>query len=266
MSVQLHHFCDASEEAYAAVSYIRIEKADGTVHASFIYGKAKLSPLKSQTIPRLELIAAVLAVENDLMIKNEMGLVFNATFFWSDSMVVLGQIKSEDGKFPTFVHRRVTDVRQASDPEQWRYVPTDMNPADITTRGATELDQWLSAPLYLLANENTWPESPGYTSVTAAVVEETRIPKEDNMADKSYDQQQPGQVNGEVVYTRSHDPSQDGCQETESSPSEDTVSSLAATTKEVRKYIGYSTTDLSKFIRNPTDVFMHSFSSWFKLR
>ena len=71
----------------------------------------------------------------------EMGLVFNTTFFWSDSMVVLGQIKSVDGKFATFVHRRVTDICQASDSEQWRYVLTDLNPADIATRGITELDQ-----------------------------------------------------------------------------------------------------------------------------
>ena len=181
-------------------------------------------------------------------------------------MVVLGQIKSEDGKFPTFVHRRVTDVRQASDSEQWRYVPTNLNPADIATRGATELDMWLNAPLYLLSNSDTWPESPCSSSVIIAVSEEPEK-RNNNMAAESHDQQQPGQVNGENMYDKSHDSRQeDGCQETVSPPHEGAVSSLAATTEEVRKHMGCSTTDFSQFTSSPTDVFIHSFSGWFKLR
>ena len=70
-AIQLHFFCDASEEAYAAVCYVRIVLHDGTVHCSFLFGKSRLAPLQTRSIPRLELMAAVLAVEIYLMIKIE---------------------------------------------------------------------------------------------------------------------------------------------------------------------------------------------------
>ena len=60
---QLHFFCDASKEAYAAVCYVRITLSDGTVHCSFLFGKSRLAPLQTRSISRLELMAAVLAVE-----------------------------------------------------------------------------------------------------------------------------------------------------------------------------------------------------------
>ena len=58
-SAQLHHFADASEYAYSAVSYLRL--VNGQVSCSFML--ARLAPLKSTTIPRLELAAAVEAVK-----------------------------------------------------------------------------------------------------------------------------------------------------------------------------------------------------------
>ena len=55
-TTQLHFFCDASEEAYAAVCYVRITLSDGTVHCSFLFGKNRLAPLQTRSIPRLELM------------------------------------------------------------------------------------------------------------------------------------------------------------------------------------------------------------------
>ena len=54
--VQLYGFYDASNSAYAAVVYI----ADGSEPPSFVVSKTRVSPLKSQTIPRLELLSALL--------------------------------------------------------------------------------------------------------------------------------------------------------------------------------------------------------------
>ena len=60
--VELHHFCDASEYAYGAASYIKIFDAEGKVRSSLVMGKARVAPIKPVTIPRLELSAAVVAV------------------------------------------------------------------------------------------------------------------------------------------------------------------------------------------------------------
>lgn len=63
---QIHHFSDASELGYGTVSYLslsRMTNAEGKVHVAFLMAKAKVAPLKWQTIPRLELAAAALSVK-----------------------------------------------------------------------------------------------------------------------------------------------------------------------------------------------------------
>ncbi|XP_045104409.1 uncharacterized protein LOC123499943 [Portunus trituberculatus] len=72
--IQLHHFCDASQRAYGAVSYLRITGVMGVHYVAFVYGKAKLAPLKQLTIPRLELCAAVLAIKADERLRRELDL------------------------------------------------------------------------------------------------------------------------------------------------------------------------------------------------
>lgn len=54
---------DASSTAIAAVAYLKTTDSDGEINVGFICGKAKLAPRPEITIPRLELCAAVLAVE-----------------------------------------------------------------------------------------------------------------------------------------------------------------------------------------------------------
>ncbi|XP_071150458.1 uncharacterized protein [Mytilus edulis] len=60
---ELHVFSDASEKAIAAVAFLRTTDSSGEPNIGFILGKAKVAPTSGHTIPRLELSAAVLAVE-----------------------------------------------------------------------------------------------------------------------------------------------------------------------------------------------------------
>ena len=50
VSKQLHGFSDASENAYAAVVYLRMVDAGGKVHVSIVTSKTKVSPIKRLTI------------------------------------------------------------------------------------------------------------------------------------------------------------------------------------------------------------------------
>ncbi len=80
---QLHHFSDASEQGYGTVTYLRIQNSSGDIHVSFLMGKARVTPLKDITVPRLELTAAVLAVRVDLMLKKELRLQLQESVFWT---------------------------------------------------------------------------------------------------------------------------------------------------------------------------------------
>ena len=85
--------------------------------------------------------------------------------FWTDSASVLKYIKNETSRFRVFVANRVTEIRKASQPSQWRYVETASNPADVASRGA-KVDAflknatWVSGPRFLLQPESEWPVSP----------------------------------------------------------------------------------------------------------
>ncbi|KAL0146847.1 hypothetical protein M9458_057786, partial [Cirrhinus mrigala] len=162
IAAQLHHFSDASEYAYGTVSYLLNER--GEKHCSFLMGKSRVAPLKRVTIPRLELTAAVVAVKVDKMLQQEMQVPLQQSVFWTDSTTVLKYIASETARFKMFVANRISLIREATKPSQWKYVRTNENPADQASRGlkAKSLAQggtWISGPDFLL-HEKDWPEQP----------------------------------------------------------------------------------------------------------
>ena len=59
ISLQIHGFGDSSEVAYAAVVYLRIETSEGA-YTQLVMSKTRVAPLAKQTIPRLDLLAALI--------------------------------------------------------------------------------------------------------------------------------------------------------------------------------------------------------------
>ena len=165
VSCQLHYFSDASELAYGAVAYLRLVNASGAVHCSFVIGKSRLSPLKTVTIPRLELSAATLSTRLDRMIREEIELTIDESFYWTDSMCVLRYIENEEKRFQTFVANRMAAIREQSLPTQWKYVETKLNPADDASRGlevdaVIDSNRWTKDPDFLWQSEEMWPVRP----------------------------------------------------------------------------------------------------------
>ena len=80
--VQLHHFSDASQGVYGTAYYLRLVDVHGNIHCSFIIRKSRLAPLRSITIPRLELSAAVMSVKMDHVLRRELDLPLVEGIFW----------------------------------------------------------------------------------------------------------------------------------------------------------------------------------------
>ena len=154
--VQLRHFWDASNHRYGQCSYLRLTDDTGQVHCSFVMGKARVTPLKLVTIPRLELTAALLSVRVSASLREELEYDQITEVFYTDSQVVLGYIKTR--RFHVFVANRVQEIRENSTPDQWKYIETKENPADESSRGLSPQDlvnnsRWLSGPPFLWERE-----------------------------------------------------------------------------------------------------------------
>lgn len=134
-TVELHVFSDASEVAYAASAYLRIINDKRDVQCSFIMGKCRNSPIRRPTIPRLELMASVMAVRLSNIILAELDWKVNSVIFWTDSTTVLQYIDNENRRFHHFVAARLEEIHQYTKPNQWRHVSGQLNPADDGSRG-----------------------------------------------------------------------------------------------------------------------------------
>ena len=170
---ELHHFADASSVAYGTASYLRVVKPEGAlpIACHLLMAKSRLAPLKQQTIPRLELMAATLAAKVAKMIQRELDISVQRTTFWTDSTIVLQYIRSENKRFHVFVANRIGVIHDLSLPGQWRHVTSQNNAADDITRGmnAEELaskERWWTGPEFLRRPEREWPEQWTLTDVS----------------------------------------------------------------------------------------------------
>ena len=150
---ELHHFSDASTQGYGQCSYIRFVNDQNEVHCTLLCGKSRVAPLKQITIPRAELQAAVLSAQMAYKLKAELRLELTKEVFWTDSKIVLGYIHNDARRFHVYVANRVQKIRDLSQPDQWNYVSSNENPADLASRGASVSQLisscWFSGPDFL---------------------------------------------------------------------------------------------------------------------
>ncbi|XP_063964979.1 uncharacterized protein LOC135156433 [Lytechinus pictus] len=152
-SIQFHYFTDASTSGYGQCTYMRLTDVTDKVHCTLVIGKSRVAPLKSVTVPRLELTAAVVAAKVKKFLEAELKFDDAEHVFWTDSRVVLGYINNTDKRFHVFVANRIQQIRDFSRPPEWKYIGSKNNPADEASRGLTvnQLNdsKWLHGPKML---------------------------------------------------------------------------------------------------------------------
>ena len=161
-SVQISNvyvFTDASTKAYGAMVYL--SKANQTCLAM---SKSRVAPVKSVTLPKLELMAAVMGTRLAKFIQSSLTPHSHDSpiriHLWTDSQIVLHWINKNNSS-KTFVSHRVMEIIKSFPISMWSYTPSADNPADLLTRGVST-QQLLSSELWLhgphwLSNESNWP-------------------------------------------------------------------------------------------------------------
>ena len=120
-SRQIHVFADASLLAYGAVAYLQHND-----QPTIVMSRSRVAPVKSITLPKLELMAAVIATRLTKFVIASLHLTPDDTtvHLWSDSQITLHWIYNikQTSTTKPFVSNRVTEITQSFPASTWTYV------------------------------------------------------------------------------------------------------------------------------------------------
>ena len=162
-NVQLHGFTDASLIAIGACLYLRVETNQGRTTSHLICSKTKVAPLKTSTVPRLELAGAVLLSDLVARVATILEIPSSQITLWSDSTIVLAWIGKNPSSYRPFVQNRLTRINNNTANITWRHVRTSQSPVDLASRGMTakmleKNDLWWTGPSFLCDSSHLWPK------------------------------------------------------------------------------------------------------------
>ncbi|GFR05940.1 integrase catalytic domain-containing protein [Trichonephila clavata] len=159
---QIVIFCDASERAYGAIAYIRY-KGNSDFHVNFVSSKARVAPLKKLSLPRMELLATLIGARLLETLRKVFKITNNYILF-SDSTVALSWIRGYAKQWKPFFSNRVHEIQDLTNPQNWRFVKGEQNPADIVSRGCSPEElmknsRFWHGPHWLTLSEENWPKN-----------------------------------------------------------------------------------------------------------
>ena len=162
-SCSLYGFCDASKKAYAAVIYL-VVLTPTQAYVQFVVSKTRVAPIQSQTIPRLELLSALLLARLMSTTVDALSplLRLEPPRYYSDSQVALYWIRGHGKQWRPFVQNRVSEILKQTEKDSWQHCPGERNPADLPSRGLTPLELsasalWRRGPTWILENGGDLP-------------------------------------------------------------------------------------------------------------
>ena len=136
---------------------------------SLVSSRVCVTPLKRITNPRLELDAARMGINLAATIVEESSVKVQRIVLWTDSLICRHWLTQPSRRYKDYVAHRIVDFQQKVESLEQngvnvniQYVPTEINVADIETRGASPpcLDfhsSWQLGPAFLRDPENEWP-------------------------------------------------------------------------------------------------------------
>ncbi|OXU30168.1 hypothetical protein TSAR_012723, partial [Trichomalopsis sarcophagae] len=132
-------FCDTLERAFAATIYL-VLTSENSVYSNLITAKSKVAPIKTVSVPKLELCGAVLLSRLITGVLHKLPIQPSRIHGWSDSKAVLAWIHSHPSRWKPFVANRVSEIVKSLPQATRRRVHSADNLADLATRGCTPME------------------------------------------------------------------------------------------------------------------------------
>ena len=108
VDIQIHTFGDASKKAYTAAVYLRSEYEDGRVEVRLLSSKMRVAPIKQQTIPRLELLGALISARLVSTLLKSLPCKIRPEF-WVNSTAALRWIR-HNKPWKQYIQSRVQEI------------------------------------------------------------------------------------------------------------------------------------------------------------
>ena len=155
---------------------------DQSMGCSLIASKTRVEPLPMQTIPKLELLGALLLARLMVSVKKSLGDIVTACKCFTDSTIVLHWMKGTNKNWKPFVQKRVKEIRERVASEYWHHCRGEDNPADLPSRCVTLQEMmdsrvWFHGPAWIREEESDITELEA--SLPKVCLEELRVRNRD---------------------------------------------------------------------------------------
>ena len=152
---------DASEHLVCCAIYVRFLRKNGTYSCQLIFARTKI--IHDTTIPRAELIAAVLNASTGHIVRKSLSKFHKCSWHVTDSQVALRWINSDKAVLKPFVRNRAVEVNRLTKRENWVYTRSENMIADLGTRRGVKIEQvspgspWIEGQPWMRERKENFP-------------------------------------------------------------------------------------------------------------
>ena len=154
---------DGSDDAMCATAHVRWEVKTGDYRCFLFAAKTRVTPLRKESIPRIEMQSCVMGSRLTKTIQTYSGLDFEETVQVVDSMCTLAVLQNETAPLHKWMANRSNEILSVVDVKNIYHVRSKLNISDLATRTNATVEDistgsaWQDGPAWMKLPRDEWP-------------------------------------------------------------------------------------------------------------